>query len=63
MVPFTIPWTRSMWAAASVSDMTRMAGTTPATAPSKRSCTWLARAASKISSPNWESSCLFAVTT
>ena len=28
-----------MWAAASVSAITRIAGTTPATAPSKRSCT------------------------
>ena len=39
VVPFTIPCTRSMWAAASVSEITRMAGTTPATAASKRSCT------------------------
>ena len=39
MVPLTIPCTRSMCAAASVSDITRIAGTTPATAPSKRSCT------------------------
>src|SRR5215213_9511001 len=63
VVPLTIPWTRSMCAAASVSDITRIAGTTPATAPSKRSWTLFARAASKISSPNWESSCLLAVTT
>src|SRR5215207_3705316 len=52
-----------MWAAASVSDITRIAGTTPATAPSKRSCTPPRRAASKTSSPCCESSCLLAVTT
>ena len=63
MVPFTMPWTRSMCAAASVSAITRIAGTTPATAPSKRSWTSFSRAASKISSPNCDSSCLFAVTT
>ena len=39
VVPFTMPCTRSMWAAASVSEITRMAGTTPATAASKRSWT------------------------
>ena len=63
VVPFTMPCTRSMWAAASVSEITRMAGTTPATAASKRSCTPPARAASNSSSPCWDSSCLLAVTT
>src|SRR5918998_5258937 len=52
-----------MWAAASDSPITRMAGTTPATAPSKRSWAPPRRAASNISSPCWESSCLLAVTT
>ena len=46
VVPFTIPCTRSMWAAASVSWITRITGTTPPTAASKRSCTPAARAAS-----------------
>ena len=39
MVPLTIPWTRSIVAPASDSWSTRITGTTPATAPSKRSCT------------------------
>ena len=62
VVPFTIPYTRSMWAAASVSEMTRMAGTTPATAASKRSYTAALPAASNSSSPCLETSCLLAVT-
>ena len=40
-----------------------MTGTTPATAPSKRSCTPHARAHSQSSSPCWDRSCLLAVTT
>src|SRR5437764_770840 len=44
VVPFTIPCTRSTCAAASVSCMTRITGTTPPTAASKRSCTPAARA-------------------
>ena len=44
MVPLTIPWIRSTCAAASDSCSTRMTGTTPATAPSKRSCTPCSRA-------------------
>ncbi len=39
VVPLTIPWTRSILAPASDSWSTRITGTTPATAPSKRSCT------------------------
>ena len=63
MVPLTIPWMRSTWAAASDSCSTRMTGTTPATAPSKRSCTPCSRAQSHSSSP-WEaSSILLAETT
>ena len=53
VVPLTIPCTRSMCAAASVSWITRMTGTTPPTAASKRSCAPASRAASKISSPCW----------
>ena len=45
VVPFTIPWTRSMWAAASVSLITRITGTTPPTDASKRSCAPPSRAA------------------
>ena len=37
VVPLTIPRTRSTWAPASDSESTRMTGTTPATAASKRS--------------------------
>ena len=37
VVPLTIPWTRSTWAAASVSWITRITGTIPPTAASKRS--------------------------
>ena len=40
-----------------------MTGTTPATEASKRSCTLCSRAVAHSSSPCWESSCLFAVTT
>ena len=39
VVPLTIPWMRSTRAPASDSCSTRMTGTTPATAPSKRSWT------------------------
>src|SRR5919201_3070849 len=63
VVPLTMPATRSMCAAASVSWITRITGTTPPTAASKRSCTFAARAASYSSSPCWESTCLLAVTT
>ena len=63
VVPLTIPWMRSMCAAASDSCSTRITGTTPATAASKRSCTLCSRASAHSSSPCWESSCLFAVTT
>ncbi len=63
MVPLTIPCTRSIVAPASDSWSTRMTGTTPATAPSKRNCTPLTRASSHSSSPWWDSSCLLAVTT
>src|SRR5689334_830675 len=52
-----------MCAAASVSWITRITGTTPPTAASKRSCTLAARAASYSSSPCCESTCLLAVTT
>ena len=63
MVPLTIPWMRSTCAPASDSCSTRMTGTTPATAPSKRSCTWCSRAVAHSSSP-WEaSSSLLAETT
>ena len=62
VVPFTIPCTRSIWAAARVSEITRIAGTTPATAASKRSWTPASPAATNSSSPWSESSCLFAVT-
>src|SRR3954466_4366793 len=63
VVPLTIPCRRSTWAAASVSCSTRMTGTTPATAASKRSCTPFSRAHDHSSSPWRLSSCLFAVTT
>src|SRR6478735_114437 len=63
VVPLTMPWIRSTCAAASVSWSTRMTGTTPATAPSKRSWTWCSRAVVHSSSP-WEaSSSLLALTT
>ena len=62
VVPFTMPCTRSMWAAASVSEITRMAGTTPPTAASKRSWTPTRPATSNSCSPWRETSCLFAVT-
>ena len=62
VVPLTIPCTRSIVAPASDSWITRITGTTPATAPSNRSCTPSARATSHSSSPCWESSCLLAVT-
>src|SRR3712207_1629297 len=58
-----MPCTRSMRAPASDSWSTRMTGTTPATAPSKRSCTPCSRAVAHSSSPCWESSCLLAETT
>src|SRR3954447_20334354 len=58
-----MPWMRSTRAAASDSWSTRMTGTTPATAPSKRSCTPCSRAHAHSSSPCWESSCLLADTT
>src|SRR3954451_17739806 len=63
LVPLTIPVTRSTWAPASDSCSTRMIGTTPPTAASKRSWTPLARAQSHSSSPWRASSCLLAVTT
>src|SRR3954454_18072176 len=63
VVPFTIPCTRSMCAAASVSWITRITGTTPPTAASKRSWTPHSRAVSKISSPCSASTALLAVTT
>ena len=63
MVPLTMPWMRSTRAAASDSCSTRMTGTTPATAPSKRSWTPFSRAHAHSSSPCWESSCLLAETT
>src|SRR3954464_11366174 len=44
VVPLTMPCTRSTCAAASVSWITRMTGTTPPTAASKRTCTPAARA-------------------
>src|SRR4051812_15488779 len=63
VVPLTIPWMRSTCAPASVSCSTRMTGTTPATAPSKRSWTPCSRAVDHSSSP-WEaSSSLLAETT
>ena len=62
VVPLTIPCTRSIVAPASDSWSTRITGTTPATAPSNRSCTPSARAASHNSSPYCDSSCLLAVT-
>src|SRR4051812_17790448 len=63
VVPLTIPCTRSTNVAASDSCRTRMTGTTPATAASKRSCTLFSRAHAHSSSPWRESSCLLAVTT
>ena len=55
--------TRSTCAPASDSWSTRITGTTPATAASKRSCTPCSRAAAHSSSPCSASSCLLAVTT
>src|SRR3954447_1868737 len=63
VVPLTIPWMRSTCAAASVSWSTRMTGTTPATAPSKRSWTPCSRAQLHSSSPCEASSSLLAETT
>src|SRR4051812_7488032 len=63
VVPLTIPWMRSTCAAASVSCSTRMTGTTPATAPSKRSWTPCSRAQLQSSSPCEASSSLLAETT
>ncbi len=63
VVPLTIPWMRSIGVADSDSSSTRTTGTTPATAASKRSRTPCSRAVSNSSSPYWESSCLFALTT
>src|SRR4051812_47883386 len=63
VVPLTIPWMRSTCAAASVSWSTRMTGTTPATAPSKRSWTACSRAVAHSSSPCEASSSLLADTT
>src|SRR5829696_5917497 len=63
VVPLTMPCSRSTWAAESDSCRTRMTGTTPATAASKRSCTSRSRASAHSSSPWWASSCLLAVTT
>ena len=63
VVPLTIPNTFVISVAARLSWITRMTGTTPATAASKRSWTPASRAASKSSSPNWAMSCLLAVTT
>src|SRR5271163_111364 len=54
---------RSMGVADSDSSSTRTTGTAPATAASKRSLTPCSRAVSNSSSPYWESSCLFALTT
>ena len=58
-----MPWIRSTCAAASDSCSTRITGTTPATAASKRSCTPCFRAHAHSSSPCWESSSLLADTT
>src|SRR4051794_32975835 len=63
VVPLTMPCSRSRCAPASDSCSTRITGTTPATAASKRSWTPCSRAAAHSSSPCWESSCLLAVTT
>src|SRR3954453_14505440 len=63
VVPLTIPWMRSTCAAARVSCSTRMTGTTPATAPSKRSWTPCSRAVAQSSSPCEASSSLLAETT
>ena len=63
VVPFTIPWMRSIGVTDSDASSTRTTGTTPATAASKRSLTPCARAVSNSSSPCWESSSLFALTT
>src|SRR5829696_7862112 len=62
VVPFTIPKTFVISVAARLSWITRITGTTPATAASKRSWTPPSRAAAKSSSPNCAISCLFAVT-
>src|SRR3954447_18197559 len=58
-----MPCTRSTRAAASDSCNTRITGTTPATAPSKRSCTPCSRAVAHSSSPCCDKSCLLAETT
>ena len=63
VVPLTIPKTLLISVAARLSWITRITGTTPATAASKRSWTPASRAASNSSSPCWAISCLFAVTT
>ena len=63
VVPLTIPKTLVISVAARLSWITRMIGTAPATAASKRSWTPLSRAASNSSSPNCAMSCLLAVTT
>ena len=63
VVPFTIPNTFVISVAARLSWITRITGTTPATAASKRSWTPALRAASNSSSPCCATSCLLAVTT
>ena len=63
VVPLTIPNTFVISVAARLSWITRITGTTPATAASNRSWTPALRAASKSSSPYWAINCLFAVTT
>ena len=63
VVPLTIPNTFVISVAARLSWITRITGTTPATAASKRSWTPASRAAAKSSSPCWAISCLLAVTT
>ena len=63
VVPLTIPNTLVISVAARLSWITRITGTTPATAASKRSWTPFSRAVSNSSSPCWATSCLFAVTT
>ena len=63
VVPLTIPEIRSIGSTPWPSWTTRITGTAPATAASKRNWTPASRAASKSSSPYWATSCLFAVTT
>src|SRR5271166_213137 len=63
VVPLTIPWMRSIGVAESDSSSTRTTGTAPATAASKRRRTPRSRAVPNSSSPYWDSSCLFALTT